>query len=925
MSEPPAAAPNTLPADLADLARRCGMLPLPRLVAALREDQARRWRAGERPLAEAYLAAFPAVAASAEDALVLVWGEALLRLELGEAPGLAEYQARFPQHAEALALQFELQADLASPASTHLQSGPASDGEPRPPLPDVPGYEILAEAGRGAMGVVYKARQARLNRVVALKMVLAGSHASAEQRLRFLQEAELVARLHHPHIVAVHEVGTHADCSFLVLEFVDGPTLAQLCGGTPQPPAEAARLVEVLAGAVHEAHAHGIVHRDLKPGNVLLARREANAAAAAGAARLSADWVPKVADFGLAKRAEFDSGLTQTGAVVGTPAYMAPEQAGGKKGVGPAADVYALGAILYELLTGRPPFLGESPLDTLARVVGDEPVAVRALQPKVPRDLETVCLKCLQKEPGKRYASAQALAGDLRRFLAGQPVAARPVGAPERAWRWCRRHPAVAALSAAVALLLTVLTVGSLVKNADLRKALKESDEARRKADDELWKSYLAEARAVRLSGRPGQRLKGLAAIRKALGLPAPEGHSPDELRTEAIACLSLPDVEELRRWEGAPEGTVGHSFDAALEHYTRALPSGEVSVRRVADDALVATFKTDLRPELRLSPDARFVLVEPSPADGCPLELWKLADGKGIRCLLERAAVNHFAAFSPDGRLLAYQRGNGKGVVHDKLVVHDLEAGRAVAEWALPGQRMVWSLAFSPNGRRLALGFVDEKKVPVIQVRKVPTGEVIAHLPHPDGCTWIVWHPDGQRLAVACDDLRIRLWDVATGKELASWEGHTKEGIQFVAIDRAGRRLASYDYNLRLRVWDVESGQQTFSMPFIPLGTFGDVHPREDGEVRLVSRDGRYLRLLRLLDGGEYRKLSGRTPAGREEQDYLSVSPGGRLLLTHVYDDTADYIPIDDAETGRRLGGFPGPRRSAGIRSGSTVRGDCW
>ncbi len=313
---------------------------------------------------------------------------------------------------------------------------------PTPPvLPSVPGYEVLDELGRGGMGVVYQARQLGFNRIVALKMILSGSHASVEERQRFHIEAEAVARLQHPNIVQVHEVGEHEGKPFFSMEFCPGGGLDKKLGGTPLPPKEAARLVETLARAVQAAHDKGVVHRDLKPANVLLAE----------------DGTPKVTDFGLAKRLD-EQGRTATGVVIGTPSYMAPEQAGGKsKEVGPATDVYALGAILYECLTGRAPFQGPSALDTLAQVLSADPAPPRQLQPKTPRDLEAVALRCLEKDRARRYATAHDLAQDLQRFLDGQPVQARPVGAARRVLRRTaravRRRPGVVlAVAASVAL-----------------------------------------------------------------------------------------------------------------------------------------------------------------------------------------------------------------------------------------------------------------------------------------------------------------------------------------------------------------------------------------------------------------------------------------------------------------------------------------
>lgn len=294
----------------------------------------------------------------------------------------------------------------------------------------VPGYEILEELGRGGMGVIYKARQHQPRRLVALKMILSGEHASDDQLARFRSEAEAVARLQHPNIVQIHEVSQHDGRAFLTLEFVPGGNLAQYLKKNPLRPKQAATLVEQLARAVHFAHQRGIVHRDLKPANVLLA----------------ADLVPKIADFGLAKQLEGMTSLTaggprtQSGAILGTPQYMAPEQAQGKTDrIGPAVDIYALGAILYELLTKQPPYQGDSTIDLLMKVATEEPRPPRQIEPKIPRDLETICLKCLRKEPGQRYASAQELANDLRRYLQDEPIQARRQSTLERGMLFVKR------------------------------------------------------------------------------------------------------------------------------------------------------------------------------------------------------------------------------------------------------------------------------------------------------------------------------------------------------------------------------------------------------------------------------------------------------------------------------------------------------
>ncbi len=330
-----------------------------------------------------------------------------------------------------------------------------------------PGYEISAELGRGGMGVVYKARHKKLNRVVALKMILAGGHAGPSERARFLAEAEVVAALQHPHIVALLEYGEHQGLPFFTLEFMPGGSLADRLGGIPQPPRAAAQLVEHLARGIHYAHTHGVVHRDLKPANVLLAE----------------DGTAKISDFGIARRATPGAGLTATGEVLGTPSYMAPEQAGGRsKHAGPAADVYALGAILYECLTGRPPFSAATPMETVLQVVGQEPVTVRQLQPRTPVDLATICHKCLEKDPRKRYASALELAEDCAAFLKSKPIRARRVGALGHGWRWCRRNRA---LAGALTLGVLSLFAGSIVSLAFAIRAQAARQSEAKRAENE--------------------------------------------------------------------------------------------------------------------------------------------------------------------------------------------------------------------------------------------------------------------------------------------------------------------------------------------------------------------------------------------------------------------------------------------------------
>ena len=321
-----------------------------------------------------------------------------------------------------------------------------------------PGFKIMGELGRGGIGAVYKAWQVRLKRLVALKVIRADAYADSGAAARFLAEAEAAGRLQHPNIVPVFEVGEHEGMGYLVLEYEAGGGLDRRLAGMLQNPDDSAHLIETLARAIHHAHQNGIVHRDLKPANVLLTE----------------DGIPKISDFGLAKLIERDDGLTQVGDILGTPSYMAPEQIrGGAGGITPATDVYALGAILYEMLTGRPPFKGTTPLSTMEQVSRIEPLSPGKLQRHTPRDLEIICLKCLQKDPRRRYATAIELADDVRRFLDRKPILARRTPAWERTWKWARRRPSAATAILSTLIAIMLLMGGGLYYNARLRTAVR--------------------------------------------------------------------------------------------------------------------------------------------------------------------------------------------------------------------------------------------------------------------------------------------------------------------------------------------------------------------------------------------------------------------------------------------------------------------
>lgn len=426
--------------SLDDAMSEVRMHPRAEWMNLIRSDQSQRWRQRSGRNAEEYFRRLPELSEDGEETLVIINGEILLRTEIGEDPALADYQRRFPDLSDRLAVQFEVNRALQEAVGEDGDQFENPSCEEQEPI-DLPGYKFFNELGAGSAGVVYRARQESLGRDVAVKVVRT-TGADPRQIARQRQEAEILARLQHPNVVHIYEVLQSHGRLHLVMEFIPGATLAQLANGRPLPPDEAARLTMVLAEAMHAVHEAGVLHRDLKPSNVLMSSRGEL----------------KITDFGLAKLQSRSDTLTAPDSILGTPSYMAPEQAGGdSQSIGPASDVYSLGAIMYELLSGRPPFLGATMLETLSMIRTEDPVPLRRLLPKLDRDLETICHKCLRKSCTARYGSAAELAEDLRRYRADLPIVARPPGPIERIGRLIKRRPASFASAALVGLLLATV------------------------------------------------------------------------------------------------------------------------------------------------------------------------------------------------------------------------------------------------------------------------------------------------------------------------------------------------------------------------------------------------------------------------------------------------------------------------------------
>jgi WD40 repeat protein/serine/threonine protein kinase len=764
-----------------------------------------------------------------------------------------------------------LAASLAPPISRDLPT--IADIDRPAALADggtVPGYEILEVLGRGGMGVVYKARQVHLNRLVALKMILSGAHAGPVELARFRREAEAVAQLQHPNIVQIYEVGEHEGRAFLSLEYVEGGSLGNRLDGTPWPAPRAARLAESLARAVHVAHQQGIIHRDLKPENVLLA----------------ADDTPKITDFGLAKsvrewegqsttapdpggtdgalgasssRLSRSQALTRTGAVLGTPSYMAPEQAVGKtKEVGPAADVYAVGAVLYELLSGRPPFRAETPLDTVLQVISAEPVPPSRLQPKVPRDLETVCLHCLHKEPDKRYPSADVLAADLRRFQEGEPIQARPSGSWERALKWARRRPAVAALMATLVLVvsgalagLTGLWLRAEEQHAAAQLAKGDAEFQRDEAQRNLYVLHMnlalrawEESRMERLqelldAHRPstagfdtaaGKDIRGfewyyLDRLRHSVRLTFKEHGQPVTsvaFSPDGQLLASAGQDGTMKVWEAATQKVLyslkGHSSAVTRVAFS---PDGGFIASAGLDKAIKLwdaasgkesrTFKGHAGPvsSIAFSPDGQRIAA----ASQRVVKVWAVATGKEVRTLEGHSGPVSCVAFSPNSKYVASGVGDTNqlhrpGEMKGEIRIFDAASGQPL--YSLPGfVNGVLSLAFSPDNQRLAWGGWDRTvKVWEIASGRERRGELRTLRGHTGVVTSVAFSPDGQYIAAGSSDRTVKLWEAATEKETMTFKGHTG-GVSGIVFSPDGQLLASASHDRTVKVWETTTGQE--------------------------------------------------------------------------------------------------------------------
>ncbi|MFT3881368.1 MAG: protein kinase [Gemmatales bacterium] len=820
--------------------------------------------------------------------------------------------------------------------------------------PTSPADEILGELGRGGMGVVYKAKQIALNRIVALKMILSGAHTGEAQLARFKAEAEALAKVQHPNIVQVYDVGIHQQHPYIALEIVEGGNLAEKTRGVPQPPRAAARLVELLARAMQAAHEAGVIHRDLKPVNILLNQFVLGDAGPAGSSashhrshsksshssrsggkqsilsHVSVDYgTPKITDFGLAKQEQgAASGMTHAGSIMGTPSYMSPEQAIGDIAlIGPATDIYALGAILYEMLTGRPPFRADTPLNTIMLVIRGEVIAPSKLVAKLPLDLETITLKCLEKGPHRRYETAAALADDLDNFLENRPISARPAGRVERAVKWVRRHPMVAALIAAIVtglLSFIILGIWAYAAVTERAHAAEVAQEQATLAANE------SKQRLIRLAVANGAQLLDRGEVLGAAGwfaeaLKLDEANKAGEtIHRKRIAAVLAHCPILAHVWEHessvndlalSPDGTIiatggnaglvrlwnladGKANQLPLEHGT---PIASIAFSPDGKELLVLSVDGSCKLWQRESGQQRVL------GQGLAVARFSI-DGKSIiavgkqgglvtfrRSDLERStssmANNGFVkevALSPDGKfvLIPSQDGNVRywDLAKTDLKVPPMKHGSPVA-----------SVDIHPEGKLGASGDEDGR----VFLWNLVTGELALPTPwqHDGAITQVRFSPDGRYLATSSEDKQCIVWEVATGKQYSPRMRHGSKVTEF-EFSPDGRWLASISEDNFVRVWNIRTGKLVIS-PLRNNGTPQVAGFTPNGRGILVTGQDRLLRHWILpiepedeLDQAAFKKAA---QPYMSSDSRLQLSPNGKLAANYGGDQP---VRIRDAQT---------------------------
>jgi WD40 repeat protein len=902
------------------LARTGQDLDAPARAEVLRElikiDLEYRWKGRAEPwLLDDYAVRLPELGGPATWPVDLIAEEYRARQRWGSQPPEWDFLARFPGR--------EAEVETALRAVDQSLTGPSTK-QPRG-APTIPGYEVLDELGRGGMGVVYRARQLRLRRVVALKTIRAAD-ASPELRGRFQAEAAAVAHLQHPNIVQTFEAGEHEGLLYFSMELVNGSSLAAVLHGEPAPPAEAAELLETLARAVDFAHQAGVVHRDLKPANILLSQ-EGGSTALTPTPQLSS-WIPKLADFGLAKRLDLSEKMTHTGQLLGTPSYMAPEQAHGlKDAVGPAADIWALGVILYEMLTGRPPFKGANVLETLEQVRTGDPVPPSRLQPRTPRDLETICLKCLHKEPAKRYPRALDLADDLQRFRDGRPILARPVGRAERLLKWVRKNPVLAALTVVIAITLALaagMTVAFL-DNAELQRLNAIIGESLKETELQRGQAVAAREEAVEQRGQAEAARKARYQQQHVVATDLVprlwrEGY---HFRLPELLAGLVPQKgeDDLRGFEWHYWRRVTHDLRLVAGHtdtiYTLAVaPSGDLVASAGRDHSIklwdlatgraVRTLGGHQLPvtSVAFSPDGKHLASVAfdfdRPSSGTELKVWEVGTGQVLASARPRGSLLVAVAYSPDGRRLATGGSQSSlfGTVGE-IKIWDPTTCRV--ERSLNRRApLIGCVAFSPDGAWLASGTQAGPNGPgEVRLWSTSTWQTPKELgsSHPGLCS-LTFTSDGQELVTTGFEGRVRIWDVPNNTEKRKLEGHSHV-VCSAALSRDGKRLATASFDGTAKLWRLDSGKELMTLRGHAGFVYGVGFSSDGQHLVTAGADG----TVRFWDG----------TAGERYAEEVA-SPG------------TDMVQVAFSRDGRRLAWTYGSKSGAGgagvrdVLSGQTV-----